>query len=143
MHVNERTVAIEWGDCDPAGIVFYPRYFAMFDASTGSLFAAVSGMTKFELLRHYDVVGFPMVDTRAKFAIPSRFGDVVRIRTQVTAMRRSAFDVSHTILRADLVAAECWETRVWAARHPDDPDRIRGVPLPPELVRQLTDGPGP
>ena len=38
MLVNTRRLAIEWGDCDPAGIVFYPRYFAMFDASTASLF---------------------------------------------------------------------------------------------------------
>ena len=41
MLVNRRTVRIEWGDCDPAGIVFYPRYFAMFDASTSFLFEAV------------------------------------------------------------------------------------------------------
>ena len=34
MFSNRRTVRIEWGDCDAAGIVFYPRYFAMFDAST-------------------------------------------------------------------------------------------------------------
>ena len=40
MLVNRRTVRIEWGDCDPAGIVFYPRYFAMFDASTSYLFEA-------------------------------------------------------------------------------------------------------
>lgn len=25
--INRRTIRIEWGDCDPAGIVFYPRYF--------------------------------------------------------------------------------------------------------------------
>ena len=31
---NSRALRIEWGDCDPAGIVFYPRYFAMFDHST-------------------------------------------------------------------------------------------------------------
>ena len=40
MLVNRRRVRIEWGDCDPAGIVFYPRYFAMFDASTHALFEA-------------------------------------------------------------------------------------------------------
>ena len=27
MLINRRTIRIEWGDCDPAGIVFYPRYF--------------------------------------------------------------------------------------------------------------------
>ena len=40
MFVNRRTVRIEWGDCDPAGIVYYPRYFQMFDASTQYLFEA-------------------------------------------------------------------------------------------------------
>ena len=38
--VNRRTVRIEWADCDPAGIVFYPRYFEMFDAATNYLFEA-------------------------------------------------------------------------------------------------------
>jgi len=32
MLKNTHTQTIEWGDCDPAGIVFYPRYFAYFDA---------------------------------------------------------------------------------------------------------------
>ena len=37
MLVNTRTVRIEWGDCDPAGIVYYPRYLAFFDACTSAL----------------------------------------------------------------------------------------------------------
>ena len=30
-----RTVRIEWGDCDPAGIVYFPRYFEYFDQLHG------------------------------------------------------------------------------------------------------------
>jgi len=45
---NTRTVRIEWGDCDPAGIIFYPRYFEIFDASTAMLFERALGMTKFQ-----------------------------------------------------------------------------------------------
>jgi acyl-CoA thioesterase FadM len=48
---NIRTVRIEWGDCDPAGIIFYPRYFEIFDASTALLFERRLGMTKFEMLK--------------------------------------------------------------------------------------------
>ena len=44
---NTRTVRIEWGDCDPAGIIFYPRYFEIFDGSTALLFEAKLGFTKF------------------------------------------------------------------------------------------------
>ena len=37
MLTNIRNVRIEWCDCDPAGIIFYPRYFEMFDTSTTCL----------------------------------------------------------------------------------------------------------
>jgi 4-hydroxybenzoyl-CoA thioesterase len=138
MFVNRRAVTIEWGDCDPAGIVFYPRYFAMFDASTSYLFSAALAMTKFEMLRRFEIIGYPMVDTGAKFFIPSKFGDVITIETQVTAFRRSSFDVEHRVFRADgQLAIEARETRVWAARHPDDPDRIKGVPIPDEVLATL------
>ena len=29
MLTYTRNARIEWGDCDPAGIVFFPRYFEM------------------------------------------------------------------------------------------------------------------
>ena len=43
MLVNTRRVRIEWGDCDPAGIIFYPRYFEFFDASTSALIERALG----------------------------------------------------------------------------------------------------
>src|SRR5438034_9788874 len=70
MFVNRRDVQIQWGDCDPANIVYYPRYFAMFDDSTSIMFEA-AGFSKQDLIHKYGLVGIPMVDTRAKFHIPS------------------------------------------------------------------------
>ena len=78
---NSRTVRIEWGDCDPAGIIFYPRYFEIFDASTAALFERALGMTKFKQLKHFDFAGYPLVRTRAKFIRPTRFGDDVTVET--------------------------------------------------------------
>ena len=37
MFSNTRTTRVEWGDCDPAGIIFYVRYFDFFDVSTTML----------------------------------------------------------------------------------------------------------
>jgi len=34
MFSSTRKTRIEWGDCDPAGIIFFARYFDMFDVST-------------------------------------------------------------------------------------------------------------
>ena len=53
MLTNTRAVRIVWGDCDPAGIVFYPRYFEMFDASTTALFERALGMTKYQFTNAY------------------------------------------------------------------------------------------
>ena len=88
---HSRPLRIEWGWCDPAGIVFYPRFFEMFDNSTTLLFSSALGMTKYEFLAKYDCAGYPMVDTRARFLIPARFGDDVVIETTLTEIKRSSF----------------------------------------------------
>ena len=133
--IHRRALTIEWGDCDPAGIVFYPRYFAMFDASTAALFAAALGMPKIAWTKRFGILGIPMVDTRASFSIPSAYGDEVVIESRVTAFRRSSFDIHHRLLKADgAVGVEGFETRVWTARDPADPARIRATPIPAEVV---------
>ncbi|MCG6903635.1 MAG: acyl-CoA thioesterase [Rhodobacter sp.] len=132
MLTSHRTLMIEWGDCDPAGIVFYPRYFAMFDASTANHFAA-AGMPKPELLRRFGLVGFPMVDTRAVFHIPSSFGDEVEIVTRFLRFGRSSFDVEHRLMRGDKLAVEGFEKRV-LVRKSDDGGGITASPFPGELL---------
>lgn len=132
--VHRRALTIEWGDCDPAGIVFYPRYFAMFDASTAALFQAALGLPKIAWTKKFGMLGIPMVDTRARFSLPSAYGDEVTIESRVTSFRRSAFDVEHRLLKADgAVGVEGFETRVWTARDAAT-GRMRSAPIPPEVV---------
>lgn len=138
VRTHSRTLRIEWGDCDPAGIVFYPRYFAFFDASTALLLEHALGMRKAEMQAKYDIVGIPMVDTRARFLIPSAYGDDVTIESAVTACKRSSFDVHHRLLKEGVLAVEGFETRVWVGRHPDDPKRLKAQPLPAEVVARFT-----
>ena len=141
MFSNRRRVRIEWGDCDAAGIVYYPRYFAFFDASTHYLFEA-AGWKKADLRREFDMVGFPMVDTRGKFIIPSSFGEDIDIETEVSEFRRSSFDIRHKVFKplpdGEQLAIEAWETRVWTRRHPDDPGKLKSQPIPEAVVKRLT-----
>jgi 4-hydroxybenzoyl-CoA thioesterase len=134
---NSRNVRIEWGDCDPAGIVFFPRYFAFFDASTAAIFEEV-GLPKPALLKKYEIVGFPVVDVGAKFFVPSRFGDDVTIETTIAEWRRSSFRVQHRLLRGATLAIEAFEVRVWVGKHPDDPEAIKSRPIPQELIDRFT-----
>ena len=135
---NITTRRIEWGECDPAGIVFSPRFFSMFDNATTLLFSAALGMTKFEFLNKYDCAGYPMVDTRARFLVPARFGDDVTIETAITEIKRSSFQVLHQLKKDDVLAVEGFETRVWTGRDPDDPSKIRSRPIPAEVIAKLS-----
>src|SRR5258707_13849888 len=113
MFVNYRVVRIEWGDCDPAGIIYYPRYFAIFDASTSALIERALGMRKSDYLKAYDFAGHPLVNAHSRFLIATRFGDEVMIETAVTALRRSSFNVHHRLFKDGALAVEGFETRVW------------------------------
>lgn len=138
MFSHRRTVRIEWGDCDPAGIVFYPRYFAMFDHSTVLLIEAALGMNKHQLYRIYEFHGYPVVETRARFLTPTCYCDDVVIETTVTAVRRSSFHLQHRLMKDGALAVEAFESRVWVVHHPDRPDRFKPQPIPPAIVARLT-----
>ena len=139
MFVNKRDVQIQWGDCDPANIVYYPRYFEMFDDSTSIMFEA-AGFSKQDIVKKYGLVGIPMVDTRAKFHIASTHGDWIAIESRVEAWRRSSFDVVHRVFRKEALAIEAFETRVLVGRDPDNPDKLKSAPVPPEIVNKFMEG---
>ena len=136
MFVHRREVQIQWGDCDPANIVYYPRYFEMFDDSTSIMFEA-AGFSKQDIVRRYGLVGIPMVDTRAKFLIPSTHGDWITIESRVEAWRRSSFDVRHNVLKGEALAIEAFETRVLVGRDPDNADKLKSAPVPPEIIARF------
>jgi 4-hydroxybenzoyl-CoA thioesterase len=135
---NITTRRIEWGQCDPAGIVFYPKFFEMFDHATTTLFSDALGMTKYQFLAKYDCSGYPMVDIRARFLTPARFGDDVTIETTLTAIKRSSFQMTHRLKNNGVLAVECFETRVWVGRDPADPSKIRSQPIPAEVIERLS-----
>ena len=139
MLVNTRSVRIEWGDCDPASIIYYPRYLAFFDASTSALIERALGMKKRDYLNAYAFTGHPLVKTHCRFLAPTRFGDDVKIETTVTDIRRSTFDVRHLLTRDETLAVEGFETRAWVAGDPARGD-MRAVPLPRHLVERLSRG---
>ena len=131
---NTRKLRIEWGDCDPAGIVFYPRYFEIFDASTSALFERVLGMTKIQLLKAFNFAGYPLARTRARFVRPTRYGDDVTVDTVVN-FSHSSFDIEHRLSHEGLTCVECAETRIWVVLDPADPARYKSHPIP-EAVRE-------
>lgn len=134
MFSNTRTWTVEWGDCDPAGIVFNPRYFAFFDHGSALLLEA-AGWRKPDLIKTFDIIGLPLVETTAKFLAPCTFGDDVRIVSEVFHVGRSSFKIRHSLFRDDILCVEGAEVRVWAVQ--DETGRMRAAPLPEVVSRRL------
>jgi 4-hydroxybenzoyl-CoA thioesterase len=78
----ERLIQIEFNHCDPAGIVFYPRYFEMVNSVIESFFADVVGRS-FASMHFGAENGVPTVSMEAVFQKPSRLGDKVRFTLRV------------------------------------------------------------
>ena len=135
--LHRRQFTIEWGQCDPAGIVFNARFFEFFDWGTWSLFEAALGVRPRDLSDVFGIVGIPLVDASAKFHSPAKFGDEVELASRVSQFRRSSFDVEHQLTVHGTLAVEGRETRVWAARDAADPTRIKSQPIPPEVAARF------
>ena len=134
---SKRQFTVEWGHCDPAGIVFNARFFEFFDWGTWMLFEAALGVKPHELGPIYGIVGIPLVDSGARFIVPARFGDVVEQTSRVSEFRRSSFDVEHQLFVHGALAVEGKETRVWAARDTADPSKIKSQAIPPEVTARF------
>ena len=132
--ILRRQLTIEWGQCDPAGIVFNSRFFEMFDTSTWMLFEAALGVKPHELAATFVIMGIPLVEARANFVKPAKFGDVIEIASRVREFRRSSFEVEHKISIDGELAVDGGETRVWAARDKANPDKISAVAIPVEVI---------
>jgi 4-hydroxybenzoyl-CoA thioesterase len=136
MLTNRRTLTVEWGDCDAAGIVYFPRYFEWFDACTAALFRR-AGLEKHALIETFGIVGYPVVDTRARFILSSTFGDTVDVDTTISRWGRSSFDVQHRLLRGEELAVEGFETRVWTVRA-GERSGLKSEPIPAEVIQRFS-----
>ena len=140
MTTHTTTVQVRWGDVDAAGIVFYPRYFEMFETCISTLFERATGLTKFQMLRTYEFSGYPVVQARAQFLASAKYGDDVIAETSISEFRRSSFDVRHRVLNDGKLAVDGFETRVWVARHPDDATRLKAKPIPEDVIARFARG---
>ncbi|HXJ88207.1 MAG TPA: thioesterase family protein [Candidatus Binatia bacterium] len=134
---NRKRIDIEWGDCDPAQIVYFPRYFAFFDNCTTALFKK-AGLVKREMLKQYGIIGIPIVEVKASFRAPSRFSDEVEIVSQIKQFRRSSFLIQHQLFNRGVLSVECLETRVWTRRLLDNQEKLESTPIPAEVIARFS-----
>jgi 4-hydroxybenzoyl-CoA thioesterase len=135
--IYRRSFRIQWADCDPAGIVFNPRFFEFFDTNTWLMFETAVGIKAQAINKTYGLLGIALVDVRANFLQPAAFGEEVELASRVAEFRRSSFDVEHRLTKDGALLVEGSETRVWAKPHKDDPERMSAGAIPPDVIAKF------
>jgi len=98
--VFERQELVRFGHCDPAGIVFYPRYFEMLNALVEDWFTEGLGVDYAQLLGPRRV-GMPSVRLAADFKRVSRMGDRLSQRIHITKLGRTSLALAIAFEGAD------------------------------------------
>ncbi|MGH9577937.1 MAG: acyl-CoA thioesterase [Terriglobales bacterium] len=120
-------VQLQWGDCDPAGIIFYPTYFRWFDSATWNLFAEAGYHAKRVRAEH---LAMPLVAAECQFKHPAEQQDRAEVRSRILRWGGKSFVVSHEVVRDDgILLATGTETRVWG-RYLEGP----GSPMKGEAI---------
>jgi len=120
-------VQLRWGECDPAGIIFYPTYFLWFDAAAWNMFAQAGYHAK---RMRAENRAMPLVAAGCEFKHPAEQEDRCEVRSRVARWGGKSFVLAHDVVRADgTLLAQGSETRVWG-RYASGP----GSPLKGESV---------
>ena len=130
---TQHSVTVQFGDCDPGGIVFFPNFSRWMDAAS-LMFFARCGVPPWRVLeRERGIVGTPVLEINTKFHKTVSYGDTIEIATQVHEWRRVVFIQTHRVTRGDELVCEGREVRAFIKRDEHDPDRMRAIPVPEDI----------
>ena len=127
------TVRVEFGDCDPARIVWFPNFFRWLDAASRNFFVTCGVPPWNETEKTLGIIGTPLVDTHAKFVNIASYGDVLNIHASVAEWREKSFVQRYRVMRDDTLILECNEVRIFAKRRAGSDIAIQAVPIPPSI----------
>lgn len=126
---------VHWGDCDPAGIIFYPTYFLWMDAATWALMESAGYGAKRMRDEH---LAMPLLSAQCNFVAPAQQGDRCEVRSRISRFGGKSFVVAHDIVRSDgTELAKGTETRVWGRFSAGPGTPMKGVSIPEELKTRL------
>ncbi len=136
MRRSLQTRQVNFADCDPARIVFYPRYFEWFDRATETLFRSV-GLEWAAIFAAGEWNGVPLLDAHASFKQPCRFGDTIEIASWIEEWRGKTFLVRHEIRNGGAIAVEGRELRAWTVVDKSRPTGLRAEPVPADVIARF------
>jgi 4-hydroxybenzoyl-CoA thioesterase len=88
-----RDTLVRFEHCDPAGLIFYPRFFALVNEMVEDWFASLG--QSFKTLHLDRRKGVPTVRFESEFIAPVRIGDTLRQSLGVDVLGRSSCTLKH------------------------------------------------
>jgi 4-hydroxybenzoyl-CoA thioesterase len=95
------SVQVQFGDCDPAGIVFFPNFSKWMDAASLNFFMACGIAPWRELVKTTGIIGTPLLEIQTRFLRPATYGETLLIDTCVIEWNRKTIKQQHCVRRAD------------------------------------------
>jgi 4-hydroxybenzoyl-CoA thioesterase len=129
------TQRVEFGDCDPARIVWFPNFFRWIDAASRQFFTECGVPSWTETERTMGLIGAPLVDTHATFVRTASYGDLLQIHTSIAEWRSKSFVQHHRVMRGGDLIMKCEEVRIFAAAAPTAAPGIRAIAIPDDIRR--------
>ena len=126
-------VNVQFGDCDPAGIVFFPNFSRWMDEASLAFFMAQGVPPWRELVKTRGIIGTPLLEIHTRFLRPATYGETIHVHTTVEDWAAKTFRHRHEVKRGDLVLCEGTEVRAFCIRDPGNPDRIKAIPVPEDI----------
>jgi 4-hydroxybenzoyl-CoA thioesterase len=123
-------ITVRFGDCDPAGLVYYPVIFHYLHVAMEEFLGSVLRVGYNELMVG-ERIGFPTVKVEAEFQKPILYGDQVRITVRVIKVGRSSLTLQYDLSRSADNVAYATATLAHVAMNLDSrrsieiPDRFR------------------
>ena len=133
------SVDVTFGDCDPAGIVFFPNFSRWMDTASLSFFMQCGVPPWRELEKTRGIVGTPLLEINTKFVKSATYGETLTVTTHVEEWRAKVVVQMHRVTRAradgtgDDLICEGREVRAFVKRDVDDRDRLRAIPVPEDI----------
>lgn len=93
-------IQIRFAHCDPAGIVFYPRYFELINGVVEDWCAQGLGMSFHEMHVVKDI-GLPTVHIETDFVKTSMLGDLLTAELRILKLGRASVTVEIKMLGAE------------------------------------------
>ena len=123
---------LQWSECDPAGIIFFPHYARWMVEGVNLMFLAM-GIDPNEVTASGRQRGLPSRGFNMQFLAPAKLHDRLVHEIVVSRLGTKSLSFKHRFLRREECLAEAEEVRVWAESNASG---LRAIAVP-EPVRAL------